>query len=119
LCPRTLQISFNKYLESLELAEDDFVVLKMDIEGMEYPVLKALLAEPRLSALIDELMVEMHYKHPEMAQHVRLNVLPVCSGSQRDAPQLHVSHTKAKQDFTHRAPMRQQTYSYVTAASHS
>jgi hypothetical protein len=67
-----VQISFNRYLDSLELTEDDFVVVKMDIEGMEYPLLKALLAEPRLSALIDELMVEMHYKHPEMAQHVSL-----------------------------------------------
>jgi hypothetical protein len=70
------QISFNRYLESLNLTEDDFVVVKMDIEGMEYPVLKALLAQPRLSALVDELMVEMHYKHPEMAKHVRLPEAP-------------------------------------------
>jgi hypothetical protein len=47
------------------------VVLKMDIEGKEYDVLKALLAEPRLSSLVDELMVEVHYSHPEMEWAVR------------------------------------------------
>jgi len=60
------QLNFPKWMaEELNLTESVFVVLKMDIENMEWEMLAAL--ERRgLERVIDELFVEVHYKHPDM-----------------------------------------------------
>jgi hypothetical protein len=39
----------------------------MDIEGTEYEAMPAIMKEDGMTDLIDELFVEIHYKHPEMA----------------------------------------------------
>lgn len=44
---------------------EDFVMLKVDIEGAEYELLDAL-TERGAWPLVDEFMVELHYAHPAM-----------------------------------------------------
>jgi len=63
------QLNFPKWMtEALNLTVSDFVVLKMDIENMEWEMLPAL--ERRgLDKVIDELFVEVHFKHPDMVRH--------------------------------------------------
>lgn len=51
--------------DELRITADDFVVVKIDIEGAEWTVIPRL-REAGLLPLIDELMVEAHYKHNEM-----------------------------------------------------
>ena len=53
-------IDFSQWLAK-ELTWEDYIVVKMDIEGAEYAVLEKALAEKTI-ALIDELVVEWHYK---------------------------------------------------------
>ena len=47
---------------------DDFIILKMDIEGAEYPVLQKMVATRTIN-YIDELMVEWHYKKIGYPKH--------------------------------------------------
>ncbi|GJP43908.1 hypothetical protein CLOM_g3304 [Closterium sp. NIES-68] len=53
-------------LDELQLKEEDSVVVKMDIEGAEWAVLPQWLSIPKMSAIVDELFVEVHYHHPSM-----------------------------------------------------
>lgn len=55
--------------EELKLAEEDTVVVKMDIEGAEWPILQRWLNDPEMAQIIDELFVEIHYKHPSMLDY--------------------------------------------------
>ena len=59
---------------TLKLRPNDMVVMKMDIEGAEWQVLKHL-EESNALDLVDELLVEMHYHHPDLAE-VGWNVFP-------------------------------------------
>ncbi|CAH1779367.1 unnamed protein product [Owenia fusiformis] len=52
-------------VNKLGIKTDDFLVIKMDIEGTEYKVLDYL-KKRGTWPLIDELFVEIHYKHPYM-----------------------------------------------------
>ena len=52
-------IDFSRWLRATVVA-NDFVVVKMDIEGSEYEVLPSLLRTGTIR-LIDELMLEVHY----------------------------------------------------------
>lgn len=52
--------------EELQLKATDTVVVKMDIEGSEWPVLKRWNDDPEMPNIIDELFVEVHYNHPSM-----------------------------------------------------
>ncbi|CAI7840166.1 unnamed protein product, partial [Closterium sp. NIES-54] len=45
-------------LDELQLREEDTVIVKMDIEGVEWAVLHEWLAIPRMPAIVDELFVE-------------------------------------------------------------
>ena len=45
----------------------DVVIVKMDIEGVEWPILEELLKTDNLK-LIDELFVEVHYHAPSMSK---------------------------------------------------
>ena len=53
-------------LNAIKLQLQDMVVMKMDIEGAEWQVLKHL-EDSGVLDLVDELLVEMHYHHPVMA----------------------------------------------------
>lgn len=52
--------------EDLKLTKDDAVVVKMDIEGAEWPILQRWLLDPEMAEIIDELFVEVHYHHNSM-----------------------------------------------------
>ncbi|KAG0609945.1 hypothetical protein M758_7G026400 [Ceratodon purpureus] len=52
--------------EDLKLTAEDTVVVKMDIEGAEWPILERWVNDPEMADIIDELFVEVHYKHASM-----------------------------------------------------
>jgi hypothetical protein len=52
--------------EELKLTADDTLVVKMDIEGAEWPILQRWLLDPEMAEIIDELFVEIHYRHNTM-----------------------------------------------------
>ncbi|KAI5059691.1 hypothetical protein GOP47_0026010 [Adiantum capillus-veneris] len=52
--------------EELKLTREDAVVVKMDIEGSEWPLLKAWMEDPQMPNIVDELFIEAHYAHPSM-----------------------------------------------------
>ena len=56
-------LNFSRWLQQNVVAED-FVVVKMDIEGSEYEVLPSLLRS-RAVTLVDELLLEVHYSRME------------------------------------------------------
>lgn len=53
--------------EELKLTAADTVVVKMDIEGAEWPILTRWMDDPEMPRIIDELFVEVHYAHPTMS----------------------------------------------------
>lgn len=53
--------------EDLNLKSSDTVVVKMDIEGSEWPILKRWMEDPEMPEIIDELFIELHYAHPSMS----------------------------------------------------
>ncbi|XP_024367822.1 uncharacterized protein [Physcomitrium patens] len=55
--------------EDLQLTADDAVVVKMDIEGAEWPILKRWLLDLEMANIIDELFVEIHYRHNTMLDY--------------------------------------------------
>lgn len=52
--------------DELKLTADDTVVVKMDIEGAEWPILQRWLLDSEMGEIIDELFVEIHYHHDTM-----------------------------------------------------
>jgi FkbM family methyltransferase len=52
-------IDFSAWLQR-EFAEDDEIIVKMNIEGAEYPVLSKMIEDETLS-LVDTLFIEWHY----------------------------------------------------------
>lgn len=52
--------------EQLGLTADDTVIVKMDIESAEWDILPVWLKDPEMPRIIDELFVEVHYRHPSM-----------------------------------------------------
>jgi hypothetical protein len=53
--------------ETLNLSASDTVVVKMDIESTEWPILERWLEDPQMADIVDELFVEIHYQHPSMS----------------------------------------------------
>lgn len=53
--------------EELQLKREDAVVVKIDIEGSEWPLLKAWMEDPEMPSIVDELFLEAHYAHPSMS----------------------------------------------------
>lgn len=41
--------------------------MKMDVEGAEWAILEEWLRDPEMSLIVDELFVEVHYRHPSMS----------------------------------------------------
>ncbi|MCO5576125.1 hypothetical protein L7F22_029933 [Adiantum nelumboides] len=52
--------------DELQLRPSDAVIVKMDIEGSEWPILKRWMQTPDMAHIVDELFVEVHYDHPSM-----------------------------------------------------
>lgn len=55
--------------QELKLRAGDTVVVKMDIEGAEWPILQRWLLDPEMAEIIDELFVEIHYRHSSMLDY--------------------------------------------------
>jgi len=55
--------------EELKLTSQDTVVVKMDIEGAEWPILQRWLNDPEMAQIVDELFVEVHYHHRSMLDY--------------------------------------------------
>ncbi len=54
-------IDFSKFLKDT-VTEDDYVLIKMDIEGSEFSVLDKIIEDENIN-LIDEIYVEFHERH--------------------------------------------------------
>lgn len=54
--------------EELKVTKDDTLMVKMDIEGSEYDVFRDWMEDPEMSDIVDEIFVEVHYKHSTMTQ---------------------------------------------------
>lgn len=59
ICKKVKSVDFSKWLKD-NFSKEDFIVLKMDIEGAEYEVLKKMLVDKTLD-LIDIAFIEYHY----------------------------------------------------------
>ena len=53
--------------QTIKVTPRDVLVVKMDIEGAEYETIDALIAA-RAHELVDEIFIEVHYKHRRMDQ---------------------------------------------------
>merc|ERR1712194_81991 len=69
--------NFSLFLQ-MHVRENDFVVVKMDIEGSEYNILPSLISSGSLG-LIDELFLEAHYSRKS---HSDLNRSAKCGAEQ-------------------------------------
>eukprot|EP00897_Mesotaenium_endlicherianum_P002054 jgi/Mesen1/1877/ME000143S00925 len=56
-------------IEDLKLQPEDAVIVKMDIEEAEWPILHYWAENPQMGELVDELFVEIHYKHESMFEY--------------------------------------------------
>ncbi|KAL2645318.1 hypothetical protein R1flu_012905 [Riccia fluitans] len=57
-------VNITRFLkDELKLAPEDSVVVKIDIEGAEWPILYQWVKDTQLPKIIDELFVEVHYYH--------------------------------------------------------
>lgn len=66
--PSRNAIDISRFMkEELKLTPADTVVVKMDIEGAEWPILTRWMDDPEMPRIIDELFVEVHYAHPTMS----------------------------------------------------
>ncbi|XP_073387999.1 uncharacterized protein [Physcomitrium patens] len=65
--PSTNALNITRFMtETLDLKAADTVVVKMDIEGSEWSILKRWMANPEIPRIVDELFVEIHYSHESM-----------------------------------------------------
>ncbi|GLJ54254.1 hypothetical protein SUGI_1163910 [Cryptomeria japonica] len=63
--PSTNSINITRFIkEELRLTPAEAVVVKMDIEGTEWPILRHWINDPQMPLIIDELFVEVHYASP-------------------------------------------------------
>eukprot|EP00271_Cylindrocystis_brebissonii_P021002 TRINITY_DN7314_c0_g1_i1.p1 TRINITY_DN7314_c0_g1~~TRINITY_DN7314_c0_g1_i1.p1 ORF type:complete len:338 (-),score=54.19 TRINITY_DN7314_c0_g1_i1:1410-2423(-) len=54
--------------EEARLTAEDAVIVKMDIEGTEWPILQEWIEDEEMASIIDEIFVEVHYHHASMAK---------------------------------------------------
>jgi hypothetical protein len=63
----TKAVNITRFMkETLNLSASDTVVVKMDIECTEWPILQRWLQDAQMVDIVDELFVEIHYQHPSM-----------------------------------------------------
>lgn len=61
------EVNITRFIkEELKLKAEDTVVVKMDIEGSEWPILRRWMEDPDMAGIVDELFVEVHYDHQSM-----------------------------------------------------
>jgi len=78
-------IDFSKWVKD-NLSKDDYIILKMDIEGAEYSVLPKMFTDGSF-AYVDELWIEWHYKkinlpkseHDVVASQIKIPTKPWCA----------------------------------------
>jgi hypothetical protein len=64
----TKAVNITRFMkETLNLSTSDTVVVKMDIESTEWPILQRWLEDPQMADIVDELFVEIHFQHPSMS----------------------------------------------------
>jgi len=64
---RVQGIDFSSYVKSY-FDEDDFIIVKMNIEGAEYKVLNKMIRSKSIN-YINELFIEFHYKKMDMPEN--------------------------------------------------
>lgn len=65
--PARSTINITRFIKNeLKVTTEDTLIVKMDVEGAEWAILDAWLQDPEMPGIIDELFVEIHYKHPSM-----------------------------------------------------
>ncbi|KAH9317255.1 hypothetical protein KI387_019024, partial [Taxus chinensis] len=65
--PSTNSIDISRFMKKeLQLTTADTVVVKMDIEGAEWGILRKWMDDPEMPLIVDELFVEVHYANPSM-----------------------------------------------------
>ncbi|KAL2641938.1 hypothetical protein R1flu_009525 [Riccia fluitans] len=63
----TSSINITRFIkEELNLTAEDTVIVKMDIEDSEWPILERWLNDVEMVQIIDEIFVEVHYNHKSM-----------------------------------------------------
>lgn len=66
-------VDFSSWLSN-NFTKDDFIILKMDIEGSEYEVLNKMIEDDTIS-LINELWIEFHYKKCGVSEEQHKNLI--------------------------------------------
>ena len=59
--------------EELGLKATNRVVVKMDIEGNKWPILRPWLRDPEMALIVDELFVEIQVQNPSLAATARVS----------------------------------------------
>ena len=80
-------IDLSKFLE-LHTSEDDFIVMKLDVEGAEYDILDKMLEDMTLHR-ISHLFVEFHAKYFTNLQEMQLREFNLVQRIQREGINLH------------------------------
>ncbi|KAG6553105.1 hypothetical protein Mapa_005443 [Marchantia paleacea] len=63
----TFAVNITRFMkEELKLTARDTVIVKMDIEDSEWPILMRWLNDPEMVGIVDEIFVEVHYNHSSM-----------------------------------------------------
>eukprot|EP01018_Ginkgo_biloba_P003542 Gb_26060 [translate_table: standard] len=76
--PDSNSIDITRFIkEELKLTAMDTVVIKMDIEGAEWAILRKWMDDPEMPHIVDELFVEVHYGHPTMGIYGWENFAPI------------------------------------------
>jgi FkbM family methyltransferase len=70
-------IDFGKWVKE-NFNKDDFIILKMDIEGAEYEVLKKMVEDGSIH-YIDEMYIEWHYHKIGLPEKTHLDILELLS----------------------------------------
>ena len=70
-------INITKFMkEELGLKATDTMVVKMDIEGSEWPILRRWLRDLEMDLVVDELFVEIQVQNPSLAATARVSEGP-------------------------------------------
>jgi hypothetical protein len=65
--PETASVNITRFIkDELKLKAEDAVIVKLDIDGGEWPILVRWLNDPEMAKIVDEIFVEIHYNHESM-----------------------------------------------------
>ena len=66
-------IDFSHWIKE-NFAKKDFIILKMDIEGMEYEVLQKMIDDGTIN-YIDEILIEFHWQKCDISQEIHDHIV--------------------------------------------